>query len=146
MSELVEQPDPRLAALRQTGLPDSGPEEAFDRLTRLATRALGVPVALVSLVDEHRQFFKSCVGLPEPWATDRQTPLSHSFCQHVVSAADPLVIADARQHPLVRDNAAIADLGVVAYAGFPRVIGAMLTVRAVLDERGLLTGGTPHGR
>lgn len=111
--------DPRLDALRQTRLLDSPPAERFDRLTRVAARALGVPVALVSLVDADRQFFKSCFGLSEPWATTRQTALSHSFCQHVVNSRDALVIEDARAHPLVRDNLAIAELGVVAYAGFP---------------------------
>src|SRR5580700_10396156 len=49
----------RLAALADTGLPDSTAEESFDRLTRMVTRLLGVPVALVSLVDDNRQFFKS---------------------------------------------------------------------------------------
>src|SRR4051795_13446236 len=109
----------RLAALRATALLDSPPEEAFDRLTRLASHVLGVPVALVSLVDEDRQFFKSCIGLPEPWSSRRGTPLSHSFCQHAVASAEPLVIEDAREHPLVRDNLAIRDLDVIAYAGFP---------------------------
>ena len=124
----------RLAELRRTGLLDSAAEEAFDRLTRLASRILRIPVALVSLVDEGRQFFKSQIGLPEPWASRRQTPLSHSFCQHVVNAQEPLIVADAREHPLVRDNLAVADLGVVAYAGFPlttpegRTLGAFCAI------------------
>jgi signal transduction histidine kinase len=59
------------------------------------------------------------VGLPEPWASVRETPLSHSFCQHAVALARPLVIEDARTHPLVRDNLAIRDIGVIAYAGIP---------------------------
>jgi signal transduction histidine kinase len=109
----------RLEALRATRLLDSPPEEAFDRLTRLASYVLGVPVALVSLVADDRQFFKSCVGLPEPWASRRGTPLSHSFCQHAVAAAEPLIIEDARVHPLVSENLAIRDLDVIAYAGFP---------------------------
>ena len=100
---------------------DTPTEEAFDRLTRLAARILDTPVALVSLVDEDRQFFKSCVGLPMPWALQRETSLSHSFCQHAVTSGEPLVIEDAREHPLVRDNLAIPDLGVVAYAGIPLI-------------------------
>ena len=111
----------RLDALRRTGLLDSAPEECFDRLTRLASRFLGVPIALISLVDEKREFFKSCVGLPEPWASERETPLSRSFCQHVVNRAEPLIVEDAREHPLVWDNLAIPDLGVIAYAGIPRL-------------------------
>jgi signal transduction histidine kinase len=109
----------RLAALRATALLDSPPEEAFDRLTRLASQVLGVPVALVSLVEEDRQFWKSCIGLPEPWISDRETPLSHSFCQHAVASGEALIINDAREHPLVSENLAIRDLDVIAYAGFP---------------------------
>src|SRR4051794_22450404 len=100
----------RLNALRRTALLDTPAEERFDRLTRLAARVLHAPAALVSLVDEDRQFFKSCVGLPEPWASLRQPPLTHSFCRHVVPLGEPLVVPDARQHPLVRDNPAIVDL------------------------------------
>jgi signal transduction histidine kinase len=114
----------RLAALRRTGLLDSPPEEAYDRLTRLAAHVLGVPVALVSLVSDDRQFFKSCVGLPEPWASRRGTPLSHSFCQHAVASAEPLIVEDARDNPLVSENLAIRDLDVIAYAGFPLTTAA----------------------
>ncbi len=109
----------RLSALQRSALLDTPVEERFERITRLASAVLGVPVALVSLVDDHRQFFKSQHGLPEPWASRRETPLSHSFCQHVVSQAAPFIVSDAREHPLVRDNLAIRDLGVVAYAGIP---------------------------
>jgi diguanylate cyclase (GGDEF)-like protein/PAS domain S-box-containing protein len=109
----------RLEALRRTALLDSAAEGAFDRFARLASRLLGAPVALVSLVDADRQFFKSSLGLPEPWASARETPLSHSFCQHVVAARAPLVVDDARAHPLVHDNLAVPDLGVVAYLGVP---------------------------
>lgn len=134
----------RLSALRATGLLDSAPEPGFDRLTRLAARLLGTPVAAVSLVDERRQFFKSAVGLPEPWASRRETPLSHSFCRHVVDGERPLVVDDAREHPLVRDNPAVPELGVRAYLGVPlrtadgHVLGALCvvdsSVRAWRDE------------
>src|SRR3954471_18362231 len=127
----------RMAALRATALLDSEPEEAFDRLTRVATRVLRVPVALVPLVDEDRQFFKSCIGLPEPWSSRRGTPLSHSFCQHAVASAEPLVIEDAREHPLVHDNLAIRDLDVIAYAGFPLATsdGAVLGTFCAIDSQ-----------
>jgi PAS domain S-box-containing protein len=118
MTTMVHDPA-RLEALRRSGLLDSAPEEAFDRIVRLASLLLRVRVALVSLVDSDRQFFKSSVGLGEPWASRRQTPLSHCFCQHVVRSGVDLVVEDARVHPLVQDNAAIPDLGVVAYAGTP---------------------------
>ena len=109
----------RLAALRDTALIEAEPDDAFARLNRIAVELLGVPVSLVSLVDEDRQFFAGQVGLPEPWASFRETPLSHSFCQHVVNSGEPLVIDDARSDPLVSDNLAIRDLGVAAYAGIP---------------------------
>ena len=101
----------RLEALYATGLLDSPPEEEFDRLTDFTCRLLRAPVALITLVDENRQFFKSSRGLPEPWHTRRETPLSHSFCRHVAHRGAPLVVPDARTHPLVCDNLAIRDLG-----------------------------------
>ena len=109
----------RLASLRALNLLDSPATEAFDRLARLAARILQAPVVFTSLVDENRQFFKSCFGLPEPWASWRETPLSHSFCQHVVATNQPLIINDARIHPLLCTNPAIHDLKVVAYLGVP---------------------------
>jgi signal transduction histidine kinase len=124
----------RLAALWRVGLLDTAPEEVFDRLTRLARRLLGAPVALVSLVDADRQFFKSALGLPEPWATRRETPLSHSFCQHVVATGAPLRVEDARHDPLVCDNLAVPELGVVAYLGMPlatadgQVLGSLCAI------------------
>src|SRR5512141_3149564 len=90
----------RLEALRRTSLLDSPPEEAFDRLTRLAAAILRVPVALVSLVDSDRQFFKSQCGLSEPLASLRQTPLTNSFCKHAVGSRVALVVTDAQRPPL----------------------------------------------
>jgi signal transduction histidine kinase len=133
---IVRDPD-RLRALHQTLLLDTPVEEAFDRLTRLATSILHVPIALVSLVDADRQFFKSCIGLSEPWASQRETPLSHSFCQHAIALNVPLLIEDARSHPLVRDNLAISDLGVVAYAGIPLTMpdGFVLGSFCIMDTK-----------
>jgi signal transduction histidine kinase/CheY-like chemotaxis protein/GAF domain-containing protein len=109
----------RLEALHRSGLLGSAPEEAFDRLTREVVERLHVPTAVVSFVDERRQVFKSAVGLGPELAKCMETPLSHSFCQHVVAAAEPLVVVDARQHPIVQNNLAVPDLGVIAYAGVP---------------------------
>jgi PAS domain S-box-containing protein len=109
----------RLEALRSLCLLDTPADPAFDRLTRLASKILKAPVSLVSLVDADYQYFKSMVGLPEPYASQRQTPLSHSFCQHVITSGEPLVITDARENPLVCNNLAIPDLNVIAYAGIP---------------------------
>lgn len=124
----------RLRALRDSGLLDSPAEPIFDQLTHLATRLLGVPVALISLVDQDRQFFKAQCGLPAGVADERETPLSHSFCQHVVAHGDPLIVEDARENPLVKDNLAVPDLGVIAYAGMPlkdsdgHVLGAFCAI------------------
>lgn len=109
----------RIAAVRDTGLLDSDEPEDLDRLSRLAVELLGVPVSLVSLVEADRQFFAAQTGLPEPWASARETPLSHSFCRHVVERDAPLVVDDSSESPLVADNLAVRDLGVMAYAGIP---------------------------
>jgi hypothetical protein len=126
----------RLEALRRTGLLDSEPDERFDGLARVAAKAVHAPVALVSLVDEDRQFFKSCVGLAEPWASERGTPLSHSFCQHAVAARQPLIVDDAREHPVLRDNLAIPEMDVIAYAGIPLIgqDGYALGTLCVIDN------------
>ncbi|MCD0484215.1 SpoIIE family protein phosphatase [Streptacidiphilus sp. ASG 303] len=108
----------RVGALRDAGL-TAAPDADMDRLARMVTRILDVPVALVSLVEEDRQVFPGMVGLAEPWAGRRQTPLSHSLCRYVVASARPLVLADAREHDLTCTSPAIPDLDVVAYAGMP---------------------------
>ena len=127
----------RLRALRATGLLDSAPDPSFDRHVRLAAEVLNAPVALVSLVDEDRQFLKSCVGVEEPAASERETPLSHSFCQHAVAQREPLVVDDAREHPVLKTNPAIAELGTVAYAGIPLIDadGHALGTLCVIDNR-----------
>lgn len=107
--------------LSELALVDAPAEESFDNLTRLASILLNTPVSLVSLVDfDHdRQFFKSQLGLADKWAAKRQTPLTHSFCKHVVLNDKPLVVEDARSHELLKNNLAIPDLGVIAYLGIP---------------------------
>lgn len=114
----VAAPD-RLQAVRRSGLLDTPPEAEFDFLTRLAATLLHTPTALLSIVDADRQFFKSAVGVGEPWASARETPLSHSFCQWAVVSGETFVVNDAGQHPLVRHNLAVRDLNVAAYAGVP---------------------------
>jgi GAF domain-containing protein/phospho-acceptor domain-containing protein len=127
----------RLAALRRLSFLDTRPEPEFDRITCFATSVLKTPTALLTLVDDQRQWFKSCVGLPEPWATVRETPLSHSFCRFVVAAGRPLGLDDARRPPLGCDHPAIEDLGLVAYLGAPlrAPSGAILGAICVGDSR-----------
>lgn len=98
---------------------DTPPEETFDRVTRVVGRLLNVPVALFSIVDTSRQFFKSAYGLPEPLASRRETPLSHSMCQYVVRTGEPLIAGDTQAEPLLAGHPAISDLNVQAYLGVP---------------------------
>jgi GAF domain-containing protein len=127
----------RLVALHHAGIVDTPREESFDRIASLAARVLNAPVALVSAIDRDRQFFKSCLGLPEPWASRRESPLTHSFCQHVVAAREPLVVSDARQEPKLRNNLAIRDFGVIAYLGVPLITrdGHALGTLCVIDHK-----------
>jgi GAF domain-containing protein len=127
----------RLEAVRATNLLASDVTPSFDRLARLAAHVLHAPVALVSLVSSDRQFFISCLGLPEPWASRRESPLSHSFCQHAVASREPLLVDDAREHDLLRDNLAIRDMSVIAYAGIPLIDsdGHALGTLCVIDSQ-----------
>jgi GAF domain-containing protein len=126
-------PEVRLAVLRQTGL-SATPDEGMERFARLVASLLDVPVALVSLVEVDRQVFPGMVGLAEPWASSRQTPLSHSLCQHVTASGSPLVLPDVRVDERTCASLAISDLGVVAYAGMPitdgqgRVLGSLCAI------------------
>jgi len=117
-SPMVRDAD-RLAATRETELLDTPAEEAFDRVTRWAGTLLRAPIALFTLIDQDRLFFKSAVGLPEAFATTRQSPLSHSLCQHVVTTDGPLAISNLVDHPLSRDSRVMASFGAGAYAAVP---------------------------
>ena len=127
----------RIAALHKSGLLDTPPESAFDRFTRLASKVLRAPTALISLVDSDRQFFKSAVGLPEPWASRRETPLSHSFCKHVAASGVSLVVGDARIASVVRENPAVSEMNAIAYAGMPLRgrDGHVLGTLCVIDDK-----------
>jgi diguanylate cyclase (GGDEF)-like protein len=136
--------DPRrLAALAESGLLYSPPEAAFDRVTRLVAEVLQVPVALFTLVTAERQVFKSSVGVGEL----RDTPLSHSFCRHVVDSGAPLEVVDARRHPKVRENPAIEDHGIVAYLGMPLTTqsGERLGALCAIDHEPRQWTGRDHG-
>lgn len=109
----------RLEAVRASALLVGAQNPVLDRLTRLVTRVLGVPVSLVSLVDDQGQHFPGLTGL-SGWAGERRgTPLTHSFCQHVVGRDAMLVVDDASVDPLVTNNLAFHELGMVAYLGVP---------------------------
>ena len=124
----------RFIELPAAGLLDAPAEDRFDRLTRLARRLVRTPVAAISLLDADRQFFLSAQGLPEPWASLREMPLSHSFCRLVVESELPLAVEDARRDPRVHGNPLIEAVGVIAYLGVPLalpdgcVVGALCAV------------------
>jgi signal transduction histidine kinase len=115
---MIEDPA-RLLTLKETALLDTPDEEAFDRFTKLVSRFLACPVSLVTLIDKDRAFFKSAHGMPEGMTEVREVPFSHSICKHVVMESQQLAIVDARLDPRVQTNAAVQELGVVAYLGTP---------------------------
>ena len=105
----------RLAALQALKVLDTPAEERFDRVTRLARRMFGVPIALVSLVDENRQWFKSRQGLD---ATE--TPREISFCGHAIHGTDVMVVPDTEHDQRFADNPLVADDPRIRfYAGYP---------------------------
>ena len=134
--EIIANPE-RLASLLRLCLLDTPADPAFDRLTRMATRILNAPISLVTLVDDHRQYFKSQVGLDDPWASLGEMPLEYSYCQHVVATQSPLIVEDSRVHPLLYDNRSTLEEGLVSYAGIPLLTsdGDALGSFCVVDKK-----------
>jgi GAF domain-containing protein len=112
--------DPRrLAALRRAELLDVTAGEELDRIVRMAAAQVGVPLVLLSLVDADRDHVASSAGAGDAEAARRDASLSHVFSRYVVAGRAPLLVPDARAVPWLRDTPAVAELGLVAYAGFP---------------------------
>ncbi|MCY7369620.1 MAG: GAF domain-containing sensor histidine kinase [Polaromonas sp.] len=131
---LVGSPE-RLKAVEQSGLLNSGPEEAFDALTRLAARLLQVPVSFVSIVDVHRDYVKSQFGFPEVIAAARELT-GQSFCHFALASDELLVIDDTHSNPVWQAVPAVTSLGVRAYVGVPlRLYGHVLGTFCVADMR-----------
>ncbi len=123
----------RLAALRSLNLLDTEPEERFDRYTRIAAALFDVPVALVTLVDEDRQWFKSCVGTNE-CETSREV----SFCAHALKQHRVMVVPDALADPRFADNPiVIGGPRIRFYAGAPLHIpgGHCIGTLCIIDHR-----------
>ena len=111
-------------------------DEVFDRFSALAARTMRTPVAMVSLLRNDAQIVKGLDGtLPEPWQSERRTPFKASLCQHVQATGKPLMVHDASEHPLVRDNPTVTQLGVRAYLGVPLTTtdGYVLGAFCVID-------------
>jgi GAF domain-containing protein len=136
----ITNPD-RLRALYATGLLDSPREEIYDRITRAAAAALDAPYSALSLVDVDRQFFKSSFGMGTA-DDERQTPLERSMCQYAVANGAPLLLEDARvdpvfkNHPVVREGALIAYLGVPLIDSHGNAVGTL----CVFDDKPRLWG------
>ncbi|AJC44577.1 sensor domain-containing phosphodiesterase [Xanthomonas sacchari] len=127
---LLDEPQ-RLNALRQLCLLDTPADQVFDLVTQLASRYLRVPIALVSLIDEQRQWFKSRVGLEVP-----QTPRSQAFCAYAIHSPELMVVPDARQDPRFCDNPLVTGPPFIRfYAGAPLLMadGASLGTLCVID-------------
>lgn len=105
--------------LRSSQIPDASLDAIFDRLTRVAARALDAPVVLISLVGDGRQWLASLEGLAAPYSSAGQTLLGQSFCRQVVSTRKPLIINDVRGHSVVKSSTAMSASGIGAYAGVP---------------------------
>jgi hypothetical protein len=123
----------RLATLHHLNILDTAPEQRFDRLTRLAQRLFNVPMALVSLIDNDRQWIKSSAGLAAV-----QTPRDVSFCGHAIASDVTLVVPDACLDPRFHDNPFVAgEPHVRFYAGCPLVMpnGSRIGTLCVADSQ-----------
>lgn len=123
----------RLAALQATGLLDSASEPAYDAIVQLACLLCDVPIALVSLIDSDRQWFKARAGLDVT-----ETPRSIAFCDHAIRMPDALMeVEDARLDPRFSENPLVTgDPGIRFYAGRPLVdaAGHALGTVCVIDR------------
>lgn len=105
----------RLSALRALMLLDTPPEERFDRLVRFAAEQLDTPIAMVSLVDGQRQWFKARVGLD-----DTESARDVSFCGHAILKEEVFVVEEARSDPRFEDNPlVVGEPHIRFYAGAP---------------------------
>ncbi|MFW5829648.1 MAG: GAF domain-containing protein, partial [Planctomycetota bacterium] len=110
----------RLELLERCGLLDTPNDPDYDIITRLAADLTGMPIALVTLVDADRQWFKSRHGI-----TARETPRDVAFCAHaIIGPEEVLTVEDARRDPRFADNPLLKDPGVISYAGIPLRVGS----------------------
>jgi PAS domain S-box-containing protein len=114
-SALPENETQRVKELQKLKILDTPPEESFDRITRLAASVFDVPIALISLIDADRQWFKSCYGMPV-----RESSRSISFCSHAILEAGSLVVPDALDDARFADNPLVTGPPFIRfYAGYP---------------------------
>ncbi|MCU0785521.1 MAG: GAF domain-containing protein [Verrucomicrobia bacterium] len=114
---LPENEAQRVAALREYHILDTAAEHAYDDITALAAYLCDVPIALISLMDESRQWFKSKLGL-----NLRETPRDVAFCAHTILQSKPLIVRDALKSARFADNPLVRrSPNIRFYAGFPLV-------------------------
>jgi GAF domain-containing protein len=121
----------RLATLKEYGLLDTPAERAFDVIVQEAASATNAPIAMISLVDEDRQWFKAAIGVEH-----REDPIDESICAHAIRSDELFTVADARADTRFRDIPAVAkDGGIRFYAGAPLRMrnGARLGTLCVID-------------
>jgi GAF domain-containing protein len=107
----------RLAALKEYHILDTAAEQLYNDLTELAAYVCNVPVAMVSFVDESRQWFKSQVGL-----NPRETPRDAAFCAHAILQSEPLIVRDAMKDERFADSDLVTSSPHIRfYAGFPLI-------------------------
>ncbi|MFM7674779.1 MAG: GAF domain-containing protein [Synechococcus sp.] len=116
---IPEDEQARLQELRGFGVLDIPAAPDFDDITEFTRRVAGTEIGIITLVDEDRQWFKSCVGAP---LAQQQTPRSISFCGHTILQRDPLIIEDALEDPRFADNPlVVGEPRIRFYAGFPLI-------------------------
>lgn len=123
----------RVAALKSYGLLDTAPHPSFDAVTRAAKLAFDTPIALISLMDETRQWFKSCIGLDIS-----ETAREISFCAHAIGQPDVYVVTNATEVPTFQDNPLVTgEPHIRFYAGAPLVDseGFALGTLCVIDTK-----------
>ena len=113
-------PRGRSALLERLGLDEPQADRALDRLARLATRLLDVPISLVTLVGDERQMFPGQAGMP-PGPYERGTPILLSVCRYVIEDGAPVVVADARRDERLAGHPGVAALNITAFLGWPLV-------------------------
>lgn len=127
----------RVAAVKATGLLDTGPEQVFEDLAGLAARVTGSGRAFITLVDETRSFWKACVGVDAAAVEDRQNPVEESFCYFLTGLdGDPFIVDDAATDPRTRDHPSVVPMGIGAWAGYPLLGsgGEVLGSFCVIDD------------
>ncbi|MBB0245456.1 GAF domain-containing protein, partial [Streptomyces alkaliphilus] len=110
----------RLAAVEATGLMDTEAERVFDDLARVAAAVTGCERAFITLVDEHRSFWKSCVGVDAREVSERGSPVGESFCYFLVGLdGEPFVVEDAAGDPRTVGHPSVGPMRIGSWAGYP---------------------------